>query len=208
MEDSMHSLYNEILGGLIRSMLHDFNGPLSSIIGYSSKNISNSLDIEGDWGIIFEQGKILCENIRYWQNIARKQVPHYNGDVVKLARYVFRGFKSIYSSRLALVMEEDVKDENSACIALNQVEHLYFWVFLFTYFIGILPEDTKGKLVISICDKVNIEIIAELIAENIIKTDYSLKLMKTLLDTVTEIMLEQEVHNNKLKVVLRKKDEI
>ena len=208
MDDSMHSLFSEILGGLVRSMLHDFNGPLSSIIGYSSKNISNSLEGDGDWGIIFEQGKLLCENIRYWQNIARKHVPHFNGDVVQLTKYVYRGFKSKYSSRLALVLDEDIQEENSACIGLVQVEHLYFLFFLFAYFIEILPEEVKGKLIISISDKDNVEIFAELHAENLLETPFSQKLMKALHDTVEGLAIEYEMSISKIKAVLKKNVEI
>ncbi|MCD4657307.1 MAG: hypothetical protein K8S87_07155 [Planctomycetes bacterium] len=206
MIDSKHSLFSEIIGGLVRSMLHDFNGPLSSIIGYSSKNISRTPSVEEDWRIIYDQGLILCENFRYWQNITRKQVPQYNGNVVELARYVFRGFKSSYASKLTLEWDEDVQDQNSVLIALEQEEHFYFWVFLFAYFMRVLPDDAKGQLIISICDKDNIAISAELHTENLIETNFTRKLKGMLLDIVIEIAVEREMSSSKLKIVLKKDD--
>ena len=204
MEDSRHSLYYEIIGRMVRSMLHDLNSPLSSIIGYSSKNINQSIDPDQDWHIVYEQGLSLSENVKFWQSLARQQFPQYDRNIITSARYVFRAFKSIYASRLSLALDDKCEELESAKINVGPSEMLHFWVYLFKYFILVLPEQQKGKLRLTFCDEENISIQAELQVDDVVKCEFSENIAKHLREIFEEIAIQREVSDNRVKFVLQK----
>ena len=204
MDGSRHSLFNEILGRLVRSMLHDLNSPLSSILGYSSKNISRMLDPKQDWDIVYEQGLKLSESIKFWQSMARLQIPQYDGNVVKVARYVFKAFKSSYASKIAVTWNDDCENADEIRIKADPEEHLYFWTFLFCYFMSLLSENEKGKLSLSFCDNENIMVNAEFTAESKSSNLLTETIMQNLGSILEDIVVERELSDNQLKFVLQK----
>ncbi len=205
-ETPWHPIFYEIIGRIIRGLLHDLNGPLSSIIGFSSKNVGDNHIEDNDWNIVYEQGKKLSEKIRIWQHTARLQIPNFIGDIKSSGEFVLKCFTPIFSGKIGVdwVSVNGEKAKNFQFLTkISEELQIYFWLFVYSYFLEVLENDSKGILKIS-CDEQDdecFELQIYLDGEVVNESDYARRIRENWMDMLKVSSISTECDGNKWAVL-------